>query len=295
PAPAPDAKNPEAGVGEMLDAWAQPAALDILNGTPVNCLIVEWAAGAPEDSAQQQALKPLIEAGQAKGLSFVGKVTAKNIAAAASSGHAAGLAAVLVTEDAGKPLALPAILQAPRDKVKWDSATPIFNVTDNEWPGVKMDSMKGDTAVAGPTGVPWVNSNAWFSLLSAELAPGKTLWLDFDPPEESSVAHPANYPLAVADSEVYGSPWVISLDDKLREGLLKGDPPAKAIWSKTCETLRFFLAHPQWRGYKSQGILTVISDFSGDNGFVSGETLNLLNRRHVQFKVMERSKAFRSL
>src|ERR1700733_11938610 len=74
PVPSPDAKNPEAGAGEMLDAWAQPAALDILNGTPVNCLIVEWAAGAAEDSAQQQALKPLIEAGHAKGLSFVGKV-----------------------------------------------------------------------------------------------------------------------------------------------------------------------------------------------------------------------------
>lgn len=279
----------------MLDAWAQPAALDILNGTPVNCLIVEWAAGASEDSAQQQALKPLIEVGHAKGLSFVGRVTGKNIAAAASSGHAAGLVAILVTEDAGKSLELPAILQASRDKVKWDSVTPIFNVTENEWPGVKMESMKGDTAVAGPTGVPWVNSNAWFSLLSAELAPGRTLWLDFEPPEESSAAHPANYPLAVADSEVYGSRWVISLDDKLRAGLLKGDPPAKATWSKTCETLRFFLAHPQWRGYKSQGILTVISDFNGDNGFVSEETLNLLNRRHVQFKVLERSKALRSL
>ena len=63
------------------------------------------------------------------------------------------------------------------------------------------------------------------------------------------------------------------------------------MWSKTCETLAFFEDHPQWRGYKSQGILTVVSDFSGDNAFISGETLNLLNRRHVQFKILERSKA----
>ena len=70
------------------------------------------------------------------------------------------------------------------------------------------------------------------------MAPGKTLWLDFDPPEDSTVAHPANYPLAIADSEVYGSRWIISLDDKLRDALLKGTPSATAMWSKTCETAR---------------------------------------------------------
>jgi hypothetical protein len=284
-------KSPEAGLKETLDAWAQPAALDILKGTPINCLVVEWADGAPEDAAQQEALKPLMEAGRGKGISFVGKVATKDVAAAAASAKAAGLSAVMLVEPAGQALDLPVILQSSRDKVAWDAATPIFSVSDNEWPGVRMDSMKGDTAVAGPTGVPWVNSNAWFSLLAAELAPGKTIWLDFDPPEESTVAHPANYTLAVSDSEVYGSRWVISLDNNMLDALLKGIPQATAAWSKTCETLAFFESHSQWKGYKSQGILTVISDFHGDNAFISGETLNLLNRRHVQYKLMERSKA----
>jgi hypothetical protein len=285
------AKSPEAELKDTLEAWAKPAALDILKGTPVNCLVVEWAEGAPEDAAQQEALKPLIEAGRGKGMSFVGKVAAKDVAAAAASAHAAGLSAVLLTGPAGQELELPVILQSSRDKVAWDSATPVFSVTDNEWPGVRMESMKGDTAVAGPTGVPWVNSNAWFSLLAADLAPGKTIWLDFDPPEGATVAHPASYPLAVADSEVYGSRWIISLDDNFRGALLQGAHPAAAMWAKTTEMLSFFASHPHWREYKAQGILTVISDFSGDNAFISGETMNLLNRRHVQFKVMERSKA----
>jgi hypothetical protein len=63
------------------------------------------------------------------------------------------------------------------------------------------------------------------------------------------------------------------------------------MWTKANATLSFFTRHPQWRTYKAQGILTVISDFSGDNLFTASETMNLLNRRHVQFKVMERSKA----
>jgi hypothetical protein len=284
-------KAPEAGVKETLDAWAQPSALDILKGTPINCLVVDWAAGGTGDAAQQEALKPLIAAGRAKGISFIGRVTAKDAAAAAASAIAAGLAAVLLSAPAGKELELPAILQVARDKVDWKAATPIFSISDNEFPGVRVESTQGDTAVAGPTGAPWVNSNAWISLLGEDLAPGNTIWLDFEAPEGTTVAHPANYPLAIADSEVYGSRWIISLDDKFRDALLKGVASATAAWSKLGETLSFYTSHPQWRTYKPQGVLTVISDFSGDNGYLSGETMNLLNRRHIQFKVMERSKA----
>jgi len=289
-------RNKTKGVGaelkETLEAWAQPAALDLLKGTPVNCLVVEWAEGAPEDSAQQQALKPLLEAGRRLGISFVGKVAAgEGVATVVASARAAGLAAVMLAEPSGPSFDLPVISQFPRDKVAWKSATQIFSSMDNEWPGVKLDTMQGDTAIAGPTGVPWVNSNAWFSLLSDELARGKTRWLDFDPPGESSVAHPANYALAVADSQAYGSRWIISLDDHLRTALLKANPQATAVWSKTCETVAFFESHREWEQFQSQGILAVISDFLGDNGSLGGEVLNLLNRRQVQFRVMERSKA----
>jgi len=43
------AKSVSPGLKDVLDAWAQPAALDLLKGTPINCLVVEWAAGGPED------------------------------------------------------------------------------------------------------------------------------------------------------------------------------------------------------------------------------------------------------
>jgi len=285
-------KSPETELKETLDAWAQPAALDLLKGTPINCLVVDWAEGAPEDVAQQTALKPLLDAGRRMGISFVGKVATKEgAAAAAASARAAGISAVLLAGLPRQSLELPAILQSPRGNLAPDSLTPIYSASNNDWPGVRLDSMKGDTAVAGPTGVPWVNSNAWFSLLSAELAPGKTAWLDFDPPEQSSLAYPVDYPLAVADSEVYGTVWMISLDDKFRSALLKGDPKIREVWSKTSETLAFFEDHRKWKRYKSQGILAVVSDFFGNNAFLSQETLNLLNRHHVQFQVIERSKA----
>jgi hypothetical protein len=276
---------------ETLHAWAQPAALGLLEGTPVNCLIVPWAAGVTEDSAQQQALQQLVEAGRRRGLSFVGKIAGAGVAASAASARATGLSAVMLAEPAGQSLDLPVVVQCPRDKVAWPPASPIFCATDNDWPGLKLENMHGDTAVAGPTGVPWVNSNAWFSLLARELAPGKTLWLDFDPPDGTDVAHPADYALALADSAAYGSRWIISLDDQLRAALLQNNPRAAATWSSAVKILNFYERHRDWQAFRPQGVLAVVSDFRGDNAFLGGEVLNLLNRRQVQFLVMERSRA----
>ena len=79
----------------------------------------------------------------------------------------------MLGDTSGQSSDLPAILQFQRDKVAWDTASTIFSSKENVWPGLNLETMKGDTAVAGPTGVPWVNSNGWFSLLAGELAPGK--------------------------------------------------------------------------------------------------------------------------
>src|SRR5262249_36895590 len=78
---------------------------------------------------------------------------------------------------------------------------------------------------------------------------------------------------------------------KIRGALLKGDSQAKGVWSKLCETVAFFERHQEWQALRPQGILAVVSDFRGANAFMTGEVLNLLNRRRVQFLVMERSRS----
>jgi hypothetical protein len=276
---------------ETLEAWAQPSSLELLKGTPVNCLVVDWANGKPEDSAQQQALKPLLEAGRRLGISFVGRVAMKEGAGAAvSAARAAGLTSVLLRYPSGQSFDLPAIMQLSREKVVGETVSTIFSTSDNVWPGVNLETLDEDNARAGATANPWVDSNAWFSLLAGALEPGKALWLEFDPSDSSSLARPANYGLAVADSRAYGSRWIISLDDKLRGALTKGDPRARGVWEKLCEALDFFEKHKEWQAFQSEGTLAVFSDFRGDNAYFSGEVLNLLNRRQVQLKIVERSR-----
>src|SRR5512142_1027962 len=57
-----------------------------------------------------------------------------------------------------------------------EAASPPAGVTviKGEWPGVKLTQSGAlDRASAGPTGVPWVDSNGWKIRLTAALEPGR--------------------------------------------------------------------------------------------------------------------------
>jgi hypothetical protein len=278
---------------KMVAAWADPQSLELIKGTPINCLVVPWAAGMAEDREQRQSLEPLVRAAAAAGISCAGTITTKqDRAGLLAAGLKAGLAAFMVDSLEGLPNDAPVILRVTRSGIPWEFATSILDITENLWPGLGMDNMKeGDTANAGPTGVPWVNSNGWLSLLARRLAHGKSIWLECEPPESSDLAHPADYAMAIADSQAYGSRWVISLDDRLRVGLIDKDPRALKAWENITRSLSFFKDKEEWGRYQPIGFLAVISDFRGDNEFLSTEVLNLLARRHVQYKIIERSAA----
>ena len=281
---------------KTVEAWIQPSSLLLLKETPVNCLVVDWASGASEDAAQQLALRPLIHAGRQLGLSFVGNVSVKeHLEAAVAAGREAGLEAVILQGSRSLGLDLPIIQQFPSDKIDWDITTGIFSATGSVWPTVTLqaldENMDGDTASAGPTGNPWADSNGWLTLLANRMASGKVLWLDTDPPDSPEMLRGEDYCLAIADSRVYGSRWIISLESRMRIALLKRDQSAMDSWTRICETLSFFESHREWTAYEPMGVLGVVSDFRGQNAYTSGEVLNLLDRRQIQFVVIDRTRS----
>jgi hypothetical protein len=284
------ASSGSAELRKTAAAWALPSTLQLLKDTPFNCLVVDWASGGDEDEAQQKALQPLIDAGRALGLSYVGRVTAKaSQAAAVAAAHRAGLEAVILEGPVSHTFEPPAIVTCPRYSMDWNGATDIFCATGNVWPGGNLPTMRGDTALGGPTGNPWVNSNGWFALLSQKLAAGKSLWLDIDLPGGALGAE--DYCLAIADSRVFGAHWVLSLDGNLRRGLLNADAQATSAWHRITETVSFFERHPNWQAYQPMGVLGVVSDFRNPKAYKGGEVLNLLNRRQIQFVILDRADA----
>ena len=273
---------------DLLARWSEPSTLAVVKDTPVNCLVVRWAAGLPQDAAQQQALSGWIRAAHAAGLTVVGVVAAaaeKGKAVAAA--EAAGFAALAVEGDAPRS-SLPIIPLAEEGKAQWRSASPLLVLDGMRWPGITMGSTRESEDVnAGATQAPWIDSNAYVLQMAAALAGSdKTFWLMFHPPAKERMTVRDSYLRAVADAGMAGGRWVLSLDDDLRGGLLQGRADALATWKATAAASAFFARHSEWRSTAAAGLVGIVSDFSGPNELLGTEVLNLLARRNLPFRVI---------
>src|SRR5581483_12049264 len=79
-----------------------------------------------------------------------------------------------------------------------DSAPSGVRLVKGAWPGVQM-GRGGSGASAGPTGVPWVDSNGWNVLLNRALYPDDSVWISAPPPSRNFVTADS-YLIALADS-----------------------------------------------------------------------------------------------
>ncbi|HMD71280.1 MAG TPA: hypothetical protein VKF41_08045 [Bryobacteraceae bacterium] len=280
------AKGFTAETAEVLRIWQDPASLAIVQGTPVNCLVVSWAAGLPADADQPAALKPLIEKGRQAGLGFVGVIAGQaDKPAAVASAQAAGLTAVAMDGGAPASAGIPVIPWNKASQVRPAAKSPVVGISDGIWPGLPQAASQA----GGPTNLPWVDSNGAPVLIVRTLAPDKTVWIAFDPPQQKLPAEA--YVLAVADAASYGAKWVISLDDQLRADLAARKQPAADVWKKLNETLAFFDQHKQSRTFQPDGPLAVVSNFSGPNWDAAEEAINLFPRIRQPFRVIARSRA----
>ncbi len=261
---------------QILERWQEPAALDILKDTPINCLVLNWAAGLPEDQQQWKTAGPLVGAALQRNLAVIGWVEdSADAAAAIGAAKSAGLAALAIKGFKGST-DFTVIPWSERATANWDAKAPVLPVTDNVWPGIL--GQQGGGSSAGPTGTPWVESNGWY----LQLAQARTevpVWLMFNPPAPGNVVRGPSYLSAVLDAESWGGRWVLSLDDNLRWGLLKGDAAARQTLRDISSVLRFYEKHRDWKTYRPAGVVGVISDFAGENFDMSGEILKLSLRR----------------
>jgi hypothetical protein len=154
-------------------------------------------------------------------------------------------------------------------------------VVKGEWPGVRRARHGGGTE-AGPTAVPWVDSNGWAVRLAVAMHPGRQVWVAAKPPDFP------NYLTAIADSAAYGGRWIVTLDDALATNIAAHNDRAMATWKGITQATAFFAAHAVWNEYQPVALAGVVSDFSGPNEFFSGEMLNLLARAGLHFAVLRK-------
>ncbi len=164
-------------------------------------------------------------------------------------------------------------------KLPVNSPSPVLAIDESVWPRVRVTDSK-NASEAGPTGVPWVDSNGWAVQLARARAPQKSIWVLADPPKDAINLRPQSYTLAVADAAAHGARWVVSMPAGFT---------ADRNWKAVIDAVRFFEKHKHWRDYKPLARLGVLSDFAGDSEFLSFEILNLTSRRHQPFRILEKS------
>jgi hypothetical protein len=233
-------------------AWVDPALLGLLESTPFNCLAMEWSG----------ALAPV-----------------------AAKARAAGLSVVAVGDEAARSAASAAGITPPPE--------PVLLAAGSVWPGIAgQASFNGQTNVtelSGPTANPWIDSNGWLLRLARVRTPEKTVWLMFTPPAAPRVVLPDDYLRAIADTGAWGGRWVVSLDAALQGGLASGDAKALASWKAIAAAVGFFeQRRAEWSALAPLGVAGVISDFSGPNETTSQEILNLMGRRSLAYRILEK-------
>jgi len=274
-----------------LQSWLQPSTLEIIEKTPVNCLVIRWAAGLPQDAEQQRSLKPLLEKGKELGVFFAGIIEeAADKQAALKNAADAGLSAIISSDASKLSCQLPIIESYKRSTLSSTMKSPLLACDDAIWPRLRSNvASDTDSVVAGPTGVPWVDSNGWYVQLARTLSHEKPIWLMFDPPKTTSGLHEESYLLALADTEAYGAHWAVSLDDPFRSELASRGSSAFKKWKSIVDAMSFFQKRQEWNSFRPKSLLAVVSDFSGANEFLSSEVLNLLRRRQLAFSIVEKA------
>ena len=266
--------------------WTQPAALDLIQGTPLDCLILPWAS-----DTQAGQFQALFAAGKERGIAFVGLLgDGVNPSDAIPSARTAGLSA-LATAKPESLKGFPAIPWVSRSQVSGLPAGPVAAFTDNFWPSVKTTKMflpgrcrrrsyrspvdryqrlvcaNGAHAAAGTVGLDLRGSSGEAGDLAARRI------------------HPGGFGCGIERRPLGGF-----AGRRFCRGARLGDARSLAAWKNVTAALAFFDSHRDWQTYRSLGLVGVVSNFSGDNEFFSGEALNLIGRRQLPYRILVKSK-----
>ncbi len=172
-----------------------------------------------------------------------------------------------------------------------DAEKPPSGVTivKGVWPGVKVGS-RDDSASAGPTGAPWIDSNAWMARLEQARQPGTAVWVVCETSKDQEVRDPISYLAGIADAACCGARWAVPVDARLARGLAEGNAEARATWTQLAAAMRFFDDHAEWAALAPRAAVGVVSGFAGPDEFLAQEILNLTARQNQPYLVLDKAR-----
>jgi hypothetical protein len=287
---------------ETISQWYDPATLDLLKGTPINCLLVTWSAGGnPEmEQEQQKLVKAYAQHARMRGIAVLGLVHPGGVPSSfVESAVDAGLdGLVLEGEFPGGERFVSEVRQALQTKngaaiviplTAWEKlgpslGSPIWASNDATVPNLREF---GENVDATPSSEPWIDSNVWLVRSLLSWGGSRPIWLG---EQIAADAAPEEYLRTIADAAVGGGRWVLALSDEMRRGVCQQQSDAITTWQRIAAHLKFQQEHAEWYEFPPFAVYGVVQDSSGKDRSMAGENLNLAYRQHIPLRVIERAQ-----
>ncbi len=114
-------------------------------------------------------------------------------------------------------------------------------LTDGAWPGV---SRGGDAVIATATQKPWINANGYLASYLRALYPDRPAALGYLPNERAGLKPGRAAPfetleLALIEAWVFGGNYLLAVEPRYREALLRSDERATSAWKLLGRTARW--------------------------------------------------------
>jgi hypothetical protein len=264
--------------------WTDPPSLELLSGTPINCLLLKTypadfvAAAAGRGMVTLAVLTPGGDVVAAARRALAAKVTGIVLEGDFPEDAAAG-----VKQAAGNA---PVIELTARSRMALGSnapGVPILGTYQAVWPGIAVE--ENGAKKAGPTGAVWIDTNTGF--IRAVRAWGDAaLWMANQPPPRTVVTG-ARYLQVIADAAISGARWVLALDDDFAARLHSREEAAAGNWKRIAGLVRYFEQHPEWRRMQEYGKLAIVQD-PAKGGLLSGGILDMIAVKHTPVRPIPR-------
>jgi len=294
-----DKAPPDPAARETIARWYDPSTLALLDGMPVNCLVLTSSGGgdAKTEEQQQPLVKEYTRKAHERRLAVLGSVyPGSGPDTVASSAADAGLDGLVLEGFAGAPGFAAQLTKELRSR---NSAAVVIPVESSLRPAAKTAlpvlAVEGaspgtgklaDGVTASASGGLWVDSNLWL-VRSVRLSAGtRPVWLT----HRVSAGTPAPYLRSIADAAAMGARWMIALDDDLRRRLRSGDVQAAALWRSMGDLVTFFGQHAEWPALAPFGAVGIVVDTAAPNPAGSEEFQNLVARRRIVYRLIDRSR-----
>lgn len=170
-------------------------------------------------------------------------------------------------------------------EIDWDRPGRPILIGDGVWPAMGA-AASADSMEAGPTGLPWLESNVWTIHMARDLAPEPEVWIRSDPPEDAGNADAALFAFAQSEARAHGAARPLWLPPRIAAGIAGGNAHAISWWRRLCAVEAWWQQRASWSPWPTAARLRVVSSFAGPDQYLAFEFLNLAARRNLAWRAV---------